>query len=782
MTEPNKTKATLIEEIATLKSNLIRLEEQRQLLDNAYALARVGVWEHDVIADKTVYSDGLYRIFGYEPGEVQPTKQPFLGRVCPEDKARLQALMEDACKNKQAVAEMDYRISLPSGTETIVHTIIQFSFDADGRVLRITGAVQDVTESRRSEEQLRRSEENFRRLVESNPVAIAVTNKEGQCMTANPAMVKIFGYDSEEDFKSVPVYKHYHDIEDRKRLYAALEKNGMVRDFPVTATRKDGSLYFGELTSVYIKTKDEGFVLLTMFVDTTERRRHEEELNKTVEFLNEAQKMSQMGSFDLDLVSNVIAGSDEACRIFVFDKNNVVTIDTFLDSVHPDDKNYVKMALEDAVFNKTRLEIEHRIIRNNSDERIIHGRGGIICNHEGNPVKITGTVHDVTEKKRLDAELLRAQKLDTIGVLAGGIAHDFNNLLLGIIGNVSLAKNFIRPDDRVFSFLNNIEKTAMRTKDLTSQLLTFSRGGEPIKEVLPIKQLIKDCAALVLRGANIECRYDIADNLFNVAIDEGQISQVLNNIILNARHASLTAGGRVIKIDAKNVHVTSADANPLPDGDYVRITIKDSGPGIAQNIIHKIFDPFFTTQERASGLGLAVSYSIVKKHSGYIGVESKPGQGASFDIYLPATAAFKAAESSPGLYVSDSGTGKVLVMDDEEVVLDVSCEMLKLIGFKSEVAYSGKQVIEMYKKAWDAGAPYAAVIMDLTIPGGMGGKEAIAQLLEINPEVKVIVSSGYSKDPIMSDFKKYGFAGVLAKPYRVSEFSRVVRDILNIKP
>ncbi|MBI5886348.1 MAG: PAS domain-containing protein [Deltaproteobacteria bacterium] len=783
MAQTQKTKAALMEECAELKQRLAALEEKDRFIRCAYDLARIGVWEYDVSADRTSCSDGTYKIFEYKPEQTNLNPGAFLDRVHPDDRERVQAFLGDAAGKKNATGEIDYRLRLPSGAEPVVHSNINFTYDENGNLINMLGTTQDVTEAKRAEEFLRRSEENFRSLMMNNPVAIAVTNRDGQCMTANPAMVKIFGYDDEEDFKRVPVYLHYHDIEDRKQLYAALERDGMVRDFPVTAKRKDGTLYYGALTSVYIKTKSGGYEMLTMFVDITERKRHEAELKQTIEFLNEAQTMAHMGSFDWDLVTNVITGSDEAYRIFGYNKDELtVTYPVFLDSVHTNDKDCVVKSLESAILNKKSFDMEYRIIRTDGEERTIHGRGAVAYGHEDKPVRMYGTVQDITERKRLDAELLRAQKLETIGGLAGGIAHDFNNLLLGIIGNVSLAKNFVRPDDKVFSFLNNIEKTAMRTKDLTRQLLTFSKGGEPIREAAPVNQLVKDCAALVLRGSNIECKYDFPEDLHNVDIDEGQISQVFNNIILNARHAMLGNGGRVINITARNVRLAETNGVPLRDGDYVRITVKDSGPGIAPNIIHKIFDPFFTTQERASGLGLAISYSIIKKHGGHVCVESREGRGASFDVYLPAVTVANAGRAIQSVVeTGPAGSGKVLVMDDEEVVRDVSGEMLKLLGYDADFATDGGQAVEMYRKAWDAGAPYAAVIMDLSVPGAMGGKDAIGKLLEIDPGVKTIVSSGYSKDPIMSDFKKYGFTDVIAKPYRVSEFSRIVKGVITGK-
>jgi len=780
MAQPQKTKAALMEECAELKQRLAVLEEQGRFLNYAYGLARIGVWEHDVIADRTSCSDVTYRIFGYEPGEIEPNTKTFFDRVHPDDRDRIQAFLDDASTRKIAAGEIDYRLRLPSGAEPVVHSNINFTYDGNGNLLNMLGTTQDVTETRRAEELLRRSEENFRSLMVNNPVAIAVTNRDGRCMTANPAMVKIFGYDDEEDFKKVPVYLHYHDIEDRKQLYAALERDGMIRDFPVTARRKDGSLYSGALTSVYIKTKSGGFEMLTMFVDITERKRYETELKKAAEFLGEAQRIAHMGNWEWDIATGKLVWSDEVFRIFGYKPAEFeATYSAFIDAVHPDDRDCVKKAVNEAVFNKKTYDMDHRIVCADGEERTVHERGVVTYDHGGQPVKMSGTVQDITERKRLDAELLRAQKLETIGGLAGGIAHDFNNLLLGIIGNVSLAKNFVKPDDKVFSFLNNIEKTAMRTKDLTRQLLTFSKGGEPIREAAPVNQLIKDCAALVLRGSNIECKYDFPEGLHNVEIDEGQISQVFNNLILNARHAMLGNGGRIIDISARNVRLAGTEGVPLNEGDYVRITVKDSGSGIAPEIIRKIFDPFFTTQERASGLGLAISYSIIKKHGGHICVESREKCGASFDVYLPALTVARAERADrPAVEPAAHGSGKVLVMDDEDVVRDVSGEMLKLLGYDSDFATDGRQAVEMYKKAWDAGTPYAAVIMDLSIPGGTGGKDAIVKLLEIDPGVKAIVSSGYSKDPIMSNFRKYGFSDVIAKPYRVSEFSRIVKGVI----
>lgn len=382
---------------------------------------------------------------------------------------------------------------------------------------------------------------------------------------------------------------------------------------------------------------------------------------------------------------------------------------------------------------------------------------------------------DITERKKAEEELMKAQRLESIGSLAGGIAHDFNNILLGVMGSASIAKTYLKPGEKVFELLNDIEAAAVHAKGIAKRLLTFSSGGEPLMEVVSIVELIRDTAGLVLKGTGVECEFKFAEDLLDVDIDEAQASQVINNIILNAAHA-MPDGGRV-SIGAENVTVTPKDALPLEDGGYVRITIKDRGKGIPKKNVAKIFDPFFTTKEKASGLGLALAYSVIKKHKGHIGVESKVGSGTVFSIYLPACQKER-LESDNLQGGGDKMKGKVLVMDDEAVVRDVSGEMLELLGYEVEFALDGGEALKKYKEAMGTTEPFSMVIMDLTVPGGMGGKETIAELLKIDPDAKAVVSSGYSRDPVMANFKEYGFKGVIAKPYTMKEFRIVLRDTL----
>jgi len=385
---------------------------------------------------------------------------------------------------------------------------------------------------------------------------------------------------------------------------------------------------------------------------------------------------------------------------------------------------------------------------------------------------------DITERKRTEEELLKARKLESIGLLAGGIAHDFNNILTAILMNISLAKRYAHPGDKLFKSLAEAEKASLRARDLTQQLLTFSKGGAPIRRTASITELIKDSTEFALRGSNIRCEFSIPEELWPVEIDEGQMSRVMNNLIINAQQAMPDGG--ILKVRGENVTIAIEETRqglPLPEGRYVKISLEDQGTGIPPEHLPRIFDPYFTTKQGGSGLGLATTYSIIKKHEGYITVKSELGIGTTFSIYLPAsqkqTLPQKSTEERLPL-----GQGRVLVMDDEEVIREAVSQMLREMKYEVKVAKDGTETIKLYREAQEAGQPFDAVIMDLTIPGGMGGKETVTKLIEIDPHVKVIVSSGYSNDPIMANYKQHGFSGFIAKPYKFEELSKTLRDVL----
>lgn len=418
------------------------------------------------------------------------------------------------------------------------------------------------------------------------------------------------------------------------------------------------------------------------------------------------------------------------------------------------------------------------LIAKDSTERIIADSGSPIRGRDGRVMGVVLVFRDITEKRTREEEIRRVEKLEAIGLLAGGIAHDFNNILTAIVGNLRLATMYGNSDDKIVSLLTAAERASLRAKDLTRQLLTFSRGGTPVKKIAQISDVVKECADFALRGSNVRCDFHLPDDLWPVEIDEGQIGQVVENLVINADQAMPDGG--IITISARNVTVEPEHnvAIPLEAGTYVRFSVSDSGHGITKENLAKIFDPYFTTKPKGSGLGLTSSYSIIKNHEGSIAIESELDVGTTFHVYLPASPE-GAVGSREMQAMPTSGRGKVLLVDDEEVIREVTREILMLLGYEAVCAIDGVQAIEMYREALESGRPFDAVIMDLTIPGGMGGKAAMRKLLKIDPGVKAIVSSGYSNDQVMSDYERYGFKGIVPKPYDVNQLSKILHEVIH---
>ncbi len=394
---------------------------------------------------------------------------------------------------------------------------------------------------------------------------------------------------------------------------------------------------------------------------------------------------------------------------------------------------------------------------------------------EGKNIGTVIVLHDITDQYLLEKEIHKISKLESLSILAGGIAHDFNNLLTSIIGNLSILKVKLADSSVYQKYIERIENAAQRAADLTKQLLTFSKGGEPIKEVASLAQVIRDTAQFVLSGSSVKCNFEIQSDMWNCEVDVGQMSQVFQNLIINAAQ-SMPHGG-VITIKTENVVYDGTQQKPLLPGNYVRITVKDEGIGIPKENLSRIFDPFFTTKERGSGLGLATSFSIIKRHGGHIEVHSEVDQGSEFIIYLHATDKSIHGYQGQEAHIAYPG-GRILLMDDDFTIYEVVSHMLDIYGFEVDWVENGEKAIAKYKVSIESGNPYDLIIMDLTVPGAMGGSQAVQEILAINPNAKVIVSSGYFNDPVMSHYKEYGFKGVVAKPYKIEEIVKVINEVL----
>lgn len=392
-------------------------------------------------------------------------------------------------------------------------------------------------------------------------------------------------------------------------------------------------------------------------------------------------------------------------------------------------------------------------------------------------IGVLSIADDITQKSKMEKSLLKVKKLESLGMLAGGIAHDFNNILTGILGNINLCLFDKNIAEETRKRLIRAEKASQRATGLTQQLLTFAKGGAPVREITSLPEIIKDSASFVLHGTTTSCKYDIPEDIWFVDIDKDQISRVIQNIALNASQ-SMPASG-TIEISCENLQNPALEDLPLPgDRKFVKITIKDNGSGIPQNMLEKIFDPYFTTKQEGSGLGLAITHSIITKHDGHISVDSKPEQGTTFTIYLPAASEQIRPNSTQILNIQPINTTRVLVMDDDATVLEVTDAMLSALGHETLLATEGAEAVRLYQEAAGTTAPVDIMIMDLTVPGGMGGEEAMQEILAFDPAAKAIVSSGYSNDEIMASYKEYGFCCAIRKPYKLNELTEVINEAL----
>lgn len=386
-------------------------------------------------------------------------------------------------------------------------------------------------------------------------------------------------------------------------------------------------------------------------------------------------------------------------------------------------------------------------------------------------------LEDVTRKKINHEESIKNEKLSSIGILAGGIAHDFNNILTGLYGNIALAKLELEPDSDAAQLISDAEMSMSKATDLTQQLLIFAKGGDPIKETIPLDQTIKDAAKFNLSGSNVRLETHFDDSLWQAFADKSQITQVISNLVINARHA-MPEGG-VLTISCQNIELRDNEIASLESGKYLKITVQDQGIGIPGDCMPKIFDPYFTTKHAGSGMGLATSFSIIKKHNGWITAVSDGQSGACFVIYLPAHLVIDEPEVLNGEVINAGlNSANILIMDDDEQICSITQKMLKRFGFQSHAVHDGKHAVQAYENAANEGKPYDLVLMDLTIPGGMGGKEAIIKILDIHADAKAVVVSGYSNDPVLSHYQDYGFSGMLVKPFKMDELKQILEHVL----
>lgn len=653
--------------------------------------------------------------------------------------------------------------------------------------------------------------------------ALFLVNTDNVIQTVNNSALKLLSYEHHElvGHPMSRLFPTENDSEEpRMERFAKMLKTGVVGDVETTLLAKGGKEIPVSLSWSTTRSRDGKTVGVTFIGrDITERIRFRDSLQKS---RDELEKRVEERTEELQVTNRIlrkeIAERMEAEEGLAAEKeylavtlrsigDAVIATDrdgniTFLNNVaeeltgwpndqaagkhltkvfHISDERTGKPCEEPVARIMQSAEITslgHSLVLTARDgtTRTIDERGAAIMDGTG---KIRGAVlvfRDVSEQKRMQDEIFKTRKLESVALLAGGIAHDFNNILTGIMTNLFVARTQMQPGSETCELLADAEKAAFRASSLTKQLLAFSKGTSPIRERMPIREVIEDSVGFCLSGSSVDYKLTIAKDLAEAEIDRGQIDQSLNAIITNAEEAMPDGGA--LRIVARNAEIDTHQVPSLDKGTYVAIEIKDEGSGIPEALVHRIFDPYFTTKTDHNGLGLTMAYSVLRKHGGTIEVRSEENAGSTFTVYLPACREAELEKTEQGGEPA-AGKARILLMDDEGYIRKSTTKLLTHLGYEATAAVDGNEAVSLFRQAHEAGEPFHVVILDLTVPGGSGGKEALEKLKAIDPGVKALLSSGYVDDPVMTDYRQYGFSGVVTKPYEVEELSEMLRSMLS---
>jgi len=682
----------------------------------------------------------------------------------------------------------------------------QLLFEVERLRRRIARLESGEAQGGTTKEALRESERKLQQLTDALPTIISYVDADQYYRFNNLAYEEWFGL-SRNDLLGKPLREVLGDAAyEEVRAYVEAALSGKTVTHERTVDFKDGSRRY--IQAVYVPHSGlEGGIkgFFALGVDLTERKWAEEALReaqrelenrveeRTEELVRTNERLRQE-ILDRRRAEQALLESEEKYRqLFEMESDAIFLIDSRQGRILEVNASgialygysrkelrkmrYGDLLAEDHVAREIQLEqismsrVYHRKKDGVRFPVEVAARSFTWCGIEVS----VAAVRDISERLKAEEERLTAGRFEAMGILAGGIAHDLNNILTAILGNIDLAKMLSKPGEMVFRKLEKAEKAALRARSLSERFLTYAKGGEPMKKPTSIPLIVEDTAGIALSRAGLELDFRLPGDLWAVEADEGQIHQVFSNIFINAAQA-MPEGG-LVRIEAQNILQDKTSEMILKRGKYVRITIADQGPGIRKEDLPRIFDPYFTTKPMGTGLGLATVYSIIRRHEGSISVQSVIGTGTTFEILLPASdqpAPKKALQPRK----ANRGKGSVLVVDDERIIREVVGEILSYLGYEVSFATDGAQAIDLYCRAAESGTPFDVILMDLNLPSGINGKEAVSRLHSIDPHVKVIAAAGYASDPILMDFKKHGFLGAVSKPYRIEQLSRELLKVI----
>ncbi len=749
--------------------------EMRERLHSIYVASHAAIITLDLEMKVTGWSPAAERMFGWREDEVLGRPNP----VVPTEK--LEEFKSDFLKSLKKgsfVREM-LRVK-KDNTPIFVALCTSPLLNAQGEVVGVVGVFIDITGTKQTEEELRSSLERLHLALDAANAGIWEWNLSTGKSNWSDELWGLFGLEPRSEEPSYELWRRTVHPEDLPKIERSVQesiKRGVELNIEWRVLRYDGQIRWLMSRGQPIYDAN-GSVsqFLGIVLDITQRKNAEKLLGDSEERYRRLFEVETDAIVLIDRESGQILDVNQAAlRLYGYTRKEFLLLKDYELSEEPEASRQAVASSFDKVPIRFHQKKDGTVFP-------VEISGGFY-DYQGRQVHVAA-IRDISERMRaekerqeLEAKAQQAHKLESLGVLAGGIAHDFNNLLFGLFGYIDRAWEHTKKGE-IHQIAFALEKAGSflgRARDLTQQLLTFAKGGAPIKKVTNISPLLEQAAVFALSGSNLTLDMQLAEDLWPCEVDENQISQALDNILRNARDAMPEGGA--IRVSAKNIVLEKVRPKLISPGRYLHISIKDNGPGIPVENLPKVFDPFYTTKEKGHGLGLAIVYSIINKHQGSVEVESELGKGTTFHIYLPA------CDKPVGVAQEEKrqkggGKGRILVMDDEPGIRQLACEMLESLGCSTESAADGEEAIALYQSAKKEGQAFDAVILDLTVRGGMGGKETMQALLKIDPEVKAIVSSGYATDPVISAPTEYGFKATLAKPYRMQEMVEVVGKVI----
>ncbi len=660
--------------------------------------------------------------------------------------------------------------------------------DDKGNVIGVVLVFRDVSEKQKATSELKVSEQRYRLLAETATDAIITINGDSTILFANHAVETVFGYKPDELVGQSLIILMPESLQAKHLFSITRYMTTGIKHIPWTGVeligrRKNGQKFPFEISFSEFHENDERH-FTGVIRDITERKKTEAALVEEKERLSVTLRSITEGMIATDIKGIVNLINPNAEKLTGWTQRealgrSILEIYQIIDetTVQPLDNPFHRIIRGTQSTNDLSFTQDVILIDRDNNKRLISQSCAPIYNTAGEMLGIVLIVRDITDQRKTEMELQKSAKLESLGVLAGGIAHDFNNLMTGIMGNISLAREIINKNEPVSTILQEAEFATKRVKNLTYQLLTFSRGGAPIRKAASLVEVVTESATFALRGSKSKCEFNLPPQIANVEIDEGQIGQVIQNLVINANQAMPDGG--IIKVTLADFEQTADLMIPnLAIGKYVMIDITDRGIGIHPENINKIFDPYYSTKAKGNGLGLAICYSIIKRHNGTILVESQPGMGSSFKVYLPVSLMNVTRENKPQKMAPIKGNGNILLCDDEVTVRETATTILTCLGYQVISTADAHEAISLYGQKMNSKAGFDVVILDLTLPGQMSGVEILNELKGLDSKVKAIVSSGYANEPVIANHKQYGFIGMITKPFDLNELSHIVHKVI----